>query len=284
MRGYRWILLLPLLLAACGGAARNAGGLPGRAGDATINWPADPQHVVFRVDVVGGTGNFEQRNDIPLCTVYGDSRVVWTADSQPGQTTILFDLLDPVTVRDFVLDLIVNEEIYNYQSYADVQLPSEDMPVYEQVILDVNNERHVTDGFEQWETDFFRSVLDKCRSLSQSPALFEPSGGWLTAAAASYDEDATIINWDAGASGIDLVILTEGENTLWLDNNVMPIVWNIMTTSPRNRLFKQDESYFRLAFQVPNVHRDAPPAPIQEELAEARTLRDPEELEEAEAE
>ncbi|MEM6282749.1 MAG: hypothetical protein AAF787_11190, partial [Chloroflexota bacterium] len=105
-----------LLLAACGGRGNiGGGGVPaGRSGNDDINWNSDPGHIVFQVDVVGGIEDIDQRNDIPLCTIYGDNRIVWTPDSQPGQNIVLFDYLETVTVADFVLDMIINFDIYEY--------------------------------------------------------------------------------------------------------------------------------------------------------------------------
>lgn len=273
---FRQVLLMvsvTALLAACGGSDANSGGVPqGRLGDESINWPNDPSHIVFQIDVVGGLDTIEQRNDVPLCTIYGDGRVVWVPNSQPGQNAIFFDALQAITIRDFVLDLVVNFQVYNYSSLADVQALDGSEPVYEQIIVNVNDERHVTDGFDNWPTDFFREILDKCQNLSQAPALVEPTGGWMSAAYTDFDEQATIINWNAEASGIDLIQLIESDEMLWVDNEVLPVLWNVMTNSPRNRIFAQRDSYFLVALQVPNVHRDTPPTPTNEELAEARSL------------
>lgn len=265
----RLLFILPLLLAACGGNNTVA---PGRAGDDMINWVNDPSHIVFQIDVVGGPDQFEERNDVPLCTIYGDSRIVWTADSQPGQTIVLFDILDPVRVRDFILGLTENYNIYDYESLIDRQSPTEEQPVYEQITVNVNNTQHTTDGFDDWPTDYFREILQECRNLSQQPARFEPTGGWMDAAYADYDPDATIIDWNADASGINLFQLVESDEMLWIDNDVLPFLWYTMVNSPRNRLFMQNDQAFQVSFQVPNVHRNAPPAPSEEELPEARTL------------
>lgn len=273
MRLRRLLFALPLLalLAACGGRGGNAVN-PGRSGDEIISWPNDPNHVVFQIDVVGGPDAFEERNDVPLCTIYGDSRIVWTADSQPGQTIILFDILDPVRVRDFVYGLVTNENIYDYQSLVAEQPPTEDQPVYEQITVNVGDVEHVTDGFEDWPTDYFRDILTQCRNLSEAPARFEPAGGWMDAIYADYDPDATLIDWNGEASGINLFQLAEADEALWVDNDVLPFLWSTMVNSPRNRLFVQENQAFQVSFQVPNVHRDAPAAPTTEELAEARTL------------
>ncbi|MEL6148055.1 MAG: hypothetical protein AAFV33_07880 [Chloroflexota bacterium] len=272
------LMLAMLLLAACGGQ-NNAGGggvSNGRSGTEDINWNSDASHIVFQIDVVGGGDAIDQRNDIALCTIYGDNRIVWTPDSQPGQRIVLFDYLETITVGDFILDLIINFDIYEYGAQAAVQLPGDETPVYEQIVVGVNDRVHITDGFEEWPTDFFRDILDRCRNLSTRPVTVAPEGGWLTAEFANFDPTATIITWNAEASGIDLLLLADADEDvrrLWVDNDVLPILWNVMVNSPRSRLFEQGDDYFRIGFEVPNLTRDAPPAPAtEEELIEARSL------------
>lgn len=278
MRTERWLplILVVLLLAACGGRGQNVnlggGGAPGRAGDETVNWADDARHIVFRVDVVGGEQDFESRNDIPLCTIYGNGRIVWQGSSQPGSRVILFSFLETQTIRDFVARLLTEQNINEYGSLADTQPPGDVRPVYEQIEINVNGNQYVTDGFADWPADLFLNTLDGCRDLATQPVIFEPDGGWMSATYAEYDPNATLIEWNAQATGIDLVEMTETRSRLWVDNDVLPFLWNLMTSSPRSRIFEQNDTYFKVAFQVPNVHRDAPPAPTAEELPAARRL------------
>lgn len=275
MRLTRLILLWPLLLlVACGSQPEETVQLPGQLGDATINWPNDPSYVVFQIDIVGGPDEFDNRNDIPLCTIYGDGRIVWLGDSQPGQTLVLFDIINAENVRNFVLNLAVNYDIYDYNALADVQPLGEQRPVYEQIQVNISNQSHTTDGFENWPTSYFTDILTECQNVSATPAQFEPGGGWMSATFANRSNDATIIDWNAEASGIDLAQLAVLEERLWVDNEVLPIMWNIMVTSPRNRVFRQDDSFYTVAFEVPSIHRQAPPAPTVEELPNARSLTD----------
>lgn len=265
---------MTVALAACGGAAPSPDSGPVElGGDAVIYWPRQADHVVFQIDVVGGDeAAFERRNDIPLCTIYGDNRIVWTDGSGSGRTQVLFDALDDVTIYTFVSDLSVNYRLYTYESLRDTQLLTEDAPpVYEQIRLNVNDREHTTDNFAAWPSGFFQDILADCRSLSQAPALFEPSGGWLSAAFAEYDPDAPVITWSAEVSGVSLSALADAERRLWVDNTNLPILWNIVTNSPRSRLADDGGAYVRLAFEVPNVHRTAPPAPSPDELEAART-------------
>ncbi|MEM6282333.1 MAG: hypothetical protein AAF787_09090, partial [Chloroflexota bacterium] len=172
-------------------------------------------------------------------------------------------------------------DIYEYGAQAGVQVPDGDPPVYEQIVMGVNDRTHITDGFEAWPPSYFENILDTCRNLSARPVTVAPAGGWLSATFVTLDPDATIITWNAEATGIDLILLADrydptGESgLLWIDNDVLPILWNVMVNSPRNRLFEQGDEYFQVALAVPDLTRDAPPAPAtEEELTRARILEE----------
>jgi hypothetical protein len=273
------IILVLLLTAACGNNSPNTIQNQSRGGDAAINWVRSPETIVFRINVVGGNDTFDKRNDIPLCTIYGDNRIVWTDNTQPGRTPVMFDVLTDIQIYDFITDLSVNKRLFTYESFANVQPQTDEIPVYEQIVINVNDVEHITDGFEAWPSDYFRDILADCQTLSQAPARFEPAGGWLSAQFTEYDPNATIITWDAEASGINLLGMAELERTIWVDDANVPILWNIMVNSPRRRLFSQQGNYVEVAFQVPNVHLDAPQAPAPDELEAARELDPSDELE-----
>lgn len=271
-----WISVLAIGLAGCGGGQSNTGGGGSQpsaiGGGAPISWERSPEHVVFQVDVVGGAQTFTSRNDVPLCTVYGDNRVVWSDSTRVGQNSVLFDIVPDQAIYDFVFDLSVNKRIYTYDSLANTQLTGDSSPVYEQIVLNVNNTPHITDGFEVWPGGYFREILGACQTISETPALFEPSAGWLSAGFTEYNPEATLITWDARASGIDLALLAQFEKRVWVDDQNVPILWNIMTNSPDGRLFDQNGLYFEIAFEVPNVHASSPPAPTADEVDAARQI------------
>lgn len=267
------VLLMLGVVAACRPSANSqVPQIPQLGGDAIINWPRNANHIVFQIDVIGGQDTFSRRNDIPLCTIYGDNRIVWTDTGKPNEVDVLFDVLEDIQIYNFVSDLSVNYAIYGYQSRAAVQLPSEEQPYYEQIILNVNDVLHVTDGFESWRSNLFRDVLNECITLSGRPALYEPEGAWLSAQYVEQDMNATIITWNEAASGLSLSGLADSEAPVWVDNENLPILWNIMTRTPSYRQFRVDDQFFELALQVPNVHRQSPPAPTANELEDARRI------------
>ena len=60
---------------------------------------------MFRAEVVGGDreGTFLARNDIPLCTIYGDNRIVWLNElgGRGGRGPVGQELQDQ-QIKDYV--------------------------------------------------------------------------------------------------------------------------------------------------------------------------------------
>jgi len=270
------LIVCAVILAACGGRGSTGGG-GGNAqsfgGDDAIRWPRDASHTVFEIDVTGGDAAFANRNDIPLCAIYGDNRIVWLDNSQPNQTIVLFDVLEDINIYNWVTDLTVNKRIFEYEGNVEERYPEGERPVYEEIVLDVNGTRHVSDGFAQWPDSYFRDVLTDCTSLSLTPALYEPSAGWLSAQGVDRAANAATIYWNAEGAGINLNDLARSGERVWVDDPfVVNRVWNAMTNSPRFRQFAQGDAFFEVAFEVPNIHPSAPPVPGPDEIDRARTM------------
>ena len=186
---------------------------------------------------------------------------------------MLFDVVEDIEIYDFVTDLTVNKRLFTYENIAESLYAEGQRPVYERIVLDVNDTRHVTDGFSEWPNGYFRDILETCATISETPALFEPVGGWLSAEAVSYDPDAVTIYWNAEGAGIDLNALSSETEPIWVDDAaVVNRIWNTMTNSPSYRQFQQDGETYQVVFEVPNVHPTSLPAPTADELDRARTL------------
>ncbi len=271
------LVALATLLAGCGGRppANGGGDVTGGisyGGDDAIRWEQDASKPIFKIDVVGGDESFTDRNNIPLCAVYGDNRVVWLDTTEPNRTIVLFDALEDLEIFNFITALTVNKRLFTYTGETELRYEAGNRPVYEEIVLNVNDTRHVTDGFNNWPDGYFREVLDLCTSLSNTPALYEPTAGWLSASSTDYDNNATIIYWNPDGAGVDLSLLAD-DGRIWVDNPVIVRrLWQTMTNSPTYRLFSQGTQYYQVAFEVPNVHPSAPPAPAPNELEQARQL------------
>ena len=111
MRRTFTMIALLLILAACEGGGDDNNGDP-FASNSIIQWDRSPQTVVFRTEVAGGddADSFLIKNEIPLCSIYGDNRVVWTklivnfANCRLMTDGVLRTAVENVRVRALALD------------------------------------------------------------------------------------------------------------------------------------------------------------------------------------
>jgi hypothetical protein len=219
------------------------------------------------MDVAGGDRDpFVMRNDVPACTIYGDNRIVWTNELGPFNIQVLYDQLPDDAVRYLVDYLTVAEAIYTYDAKADLQPPrnqGEDMPspMYEVIQLNVNGQPHQTDPFAGWDYIYYQRILEVCRRLSQTPTLYEPQAGWVSAREVEYDYNLPMFPWDSEAAGLSFAELAGSGERRWVDSRNVAILWNILRTSPPSIQVAENDRYFQIAVEVPQITRDAPPAP-----------------------
>ncbi len=258
-----WICAALILLTGCQPAASNpASPNVDSPDDSTlIQWDRSPTSVVFRADVIGGDDDFSARSAIPLCTVYGDNRVVWINELDGFNIEILYDRVSDDAVRSFVEYLTVNERVYTYDWQFDSILTDDAIaPVAETVSVNVNGVQHRADAFSGWDPEWFRRVLDACKSISAEPVLFQPDGGWLSAQVAPYNSQAPIIEWDTASAGFSLESVVDGEPR-WMIGAPMLTLWDDLRRLPSSLLYLEGDSYYTLALQIPDIMRDSPPAP-----------------------
>lgn len=253
------VLALLLVLAACdSGTGNEATGF-----DGVITWDRDPQTVVFRANTFGGNTDspFLARNDIPLCTIYGDNRIVWTNDLGDFNLQVLWDQLSDQQVQNFISYVTVIERIYTFDARADQQLPSEIAPAYETLSVAVNGRLHSTDSFGEWEPEYFQRIVNTCKDISDSPVIYEPQGGWLTAQSVEYDSNRPSILWEGEAAGLRFSELASSGEPSWITGSNLVILWNLIHTSSPIIQFVEGENAYELVLEVPGVNPTAPAAP-----------------------
>lgn len=260
------LIMLVFMLSACQIIGGNDDGNESNTGDqepVIIDWDRSPTAIVFRAEVTGGENSdaFFMRNEVPLCTVYGDNRVVWVVNTEGG-TQVLFDTLTDARIRSFVQELAVREEIYSTQARADLQLPEVNEPVVEKLTLAVNDVVHVTDSFADWDTEYFQQIVQICQGLSEAPTIFEPRSAWISATQVEYDPGSPVVAWDTIGSGLDFAQLATAGERRWVTNErLVRVLWNLIRDSPPDLQFAQAEGTFQVAVEAPNVNPSAPPAP-----------------------
>lgn len=254
------------LLAACGGGDDNTNNDPSTQSEegGVIQWNRDPLAVVFRTEVIGGTDadDLSALSEVPLCTIYGDNRLVWVVDNGSVQQ-ILFDQLTDTQVSGFIASLTVDKRIYTYGDGFSQLLPSNEIPVYERILVNVNGRDHITDEFAGWpnDEDYFETILQECIDLATTPRIFVPEGAWISAREVEYTGDTPEIIWEPDAAGLYLTeIAGEGE-LRWIEGNNVSILWNVLYNNNLKAQFNERGVNLRIALQVPGVTRDAPAAP-----------------------
>ncbi|MAS35041.1 MAG: hypothetical protein CL610_13610 [Anaerolineaceae bacterium] len=265
MRRTFTMIALLLILAACEGGGDDNNGDP-FASNSIIQWDRSPQTVVFRTEVAGGddADSFLIKNEIPLCSIYGDNRVVWTNDLGDFDVQVLWDKVTDQQIQDFITYLTVSQQVFNYDAGADLQPPGPIQPVREVITVNVNGRIHQTDSMaaNPWPLDYFAKIVDFCKQVSRAPVLYEPTGAWLSVQAIEYDSMRPLQVWDGESAGLDLAEVAGRTEPLWLTGNNLRILWNILrTSSPRLMFSDLDGNAFEVVLEVPGIHPNSPPAP-----------------------
>lgn len=260
LRSYGFVFVL-FVLAACGGSGDGGENANGNSEASLVRWDRSPSHVVFRAEVVGGDeSEFYRRSEVPLCTIYGDNRLVWTNQVDVG-IEVLFDTLSDEEISSFVQGLVLEQEIYDLAAEADFQVATGDNPVYEQITISVNDETHVTDSFSDWGVDYFEGIIDLCTGLADTPTIFQPDGAWITVQQVDANPARPTVRWYNEASGLDITALANSGEREWITGRNLLVLWELITESTPDLLFSEQEGVYQIALQVPNVSKDAPPAP-----------------------
>jgi hypothetical protein len=253
--------LFLLLLAACQTTPSN----PPPIGTVTrpdlvtlINWDRSPVAVIFRAEVAtSDTISFERRSDIADCTIYGDNRVVFTTPTGVG-SGLSWQLVSDEAIRLMVEEFMLEYQIYNQSSGIDT-IPEEQRPEYtETVILVVNGQAHRADALGGWPEGYFPQLTERCRAVADSPAELLPVEAYVSAQVVPYNDSRPTISWDP-ASGIDLSTLTE--ERIWHSGPAMQMLWTAQRESGADVQFRQEDTIYRVAVEVPGVTRYSPPPP-----------------------
>jgi len=248
-------LALLLLIAACRPTAA-----PNDVQPNIVQWDHNPQTIVFRADIVGGESDFQARNDVPNCTIYGDNRIVWVNTLGPSQIQVLEDRLPDVGINEFSQYLAVNERIYTYDAkLKEIQAQADVNPVVETVQINVNDLPHSADSFGGWDADWFPRVLSACQHLGQEPVLVAPSSGWISAQSVPFSMEPPVATWNAQTMGLSLSSVTGA--TKWISGAGATSLWTTIHSLPSNLIFEDGSNYYQVALQVPGITRDAPGAP-----------------------
>lgn len=267
---YLWIVLsMILILVGC----QALGGSPQGSTDGNENnpvaqsgvvrWDRDPLSIVFQADITGGDDQDElyRLNEVPLCTLYGDGRLVYTVENPEGVLPlVLFDYLTDEEIVSFVSGLTIESRFFTYESGADLEVPGEVAPVVEVLKLSVNDTEHIVDGFSDWPDEYFEDTIEACQATANEPAVFEPTAGWIRVESVEYRSYSPSVFWEAGAGGLDISSISPDE-TRWIEGDNVRIIWHQIRDNGLDMQFMDGNWTYHIALQIPGVTRDAPPAP-----------------------
>lgn len=252
------VLLLSLFSAACQPATTPT---PQALAEGDL-WVRDPATIIFRADVVGGSmPELARMSETPICTIYGDNRVVWVNVLDSSTYQVLYDRVSDEDIYRFLDYLTVRERIYTHEAgIADIDLEQFD-PVYQTVLINVGGLEHRSDSFSDWDVDWFNRVTDACKTISRSPVLFVPRGAWLTVQPAQYTIEAPLMLWEASEEGLSLAEIAASNAPRWIEGPGLERLWDLLTTQPASLILADGDGYYRFALQVPGISRDAPAPP-----------------------
>ena len=150
-------MLICIVSVACQFTDQAATSTPARQ-PGLIDWDRSPASIVFQADVVGGPQDITRMSEVPICTIYGDNRIVWVNELDAFHVEILYDFLTDAAISDFITYLTVQERIYTYEAYATEQANGGIAPVFEVVTINVNGQLHSADAFSGWDSEWFSRV------------------------------------------------------------------------------------------------------------------------------
>ncbi|MGB1286548.1 MAG: hypothetical protein ACPG7F_08450 [Aggregatilineales bacterium] len=266
MRYIKFLIFAVILfvLAACQPGNDSSDSQNNTTSQGIVQWNSDPLHVVFQINTAGGRDedSFWRLNEVPTCTIYGDGRLVQLQElSDSTVTDVVFTRLTDSQMATFIESLAVTYQIFSYDAGIESQLPEINSPVYEQIIVHVNDVRHVTDVFAEWPALLYDDILRDCQSLGGARAIFEPEGAWISVQETEYNQGVPSLFWEPEATGLSLNDISSNLEKIWVEGRNVKVLWNELRDNGLDLQFHEDGIYYHMALQIPGVTIDAPPAP-----------------------
>lgn len=229
-----------------------------------LEWDRDPSNIVLRVDRQLIEGDpVEMGNAVPLCTVWGDGYITWvntvpTADEREQRIEILESYLTDEQLRTLI-EAIIFSGFYNWES--NFLIPDVNAPVIERITLNLFSENRTVSRYSDWPVNGFERILEACTQATDSPALYQPDGVWLSAVEVPYMDGVGHWRWYTEAAGFNLSAVSDGQSPQWVTGELARELWTVtILASAESRVLDGDQAY-RLIVQAPMLTRDAPPAP-----------------------
>ncbi len=258
MRKTSWLILLfvAIWLNACGsGDSNNTNEQQQRL----FEWDHSSDFVLFQVDVIDE--NLPEpiiANTIPLCTIYGDGRLVFTNPTADNEIEVLESRLNDADIRSFIEQVIGR----GFYSWEDDVFNNSDLNRIESISLNLYAQPRTVERYGDWPNNSFEILLEDCRNLSPQRALVIPfNGGWLRAyPLESYDRTGEYLEWPRRIPFTLEDVANSGSPQWVSDPTIAAYLWNIILTQRPIPIVIRDQA-FLITFQVPGISRTSPPPP-----------------------
>lgn len=260
------LLIIGLLVSGCRGGQETPQTDDGDIDyyNGAITWSNDPSHIIFQADIVSPLIVDEEEPAplsvpiFPLCTIYGDGRVVWTVQADDPLNSVLVGPVDEQRIRVFV-NLLVLEDIYNQMQLGDLQVP---IPRnIETLRLNVNDLEHTADLYGGLTDSYYYEVVERCKNISPRPQIYRPDALWLHVQEQPYDPNMPSILWEAQVTGVDLATIADSGQPSWIEGRVVHLLWAYQLRANHQLQYAQGERNFVVTLDIPNVTRPFNPAP-----------------------
>jgi len=223
-----------------------------------LDWRREADYIILRVDQRRNQEDpSDLANAIPLCTLWGDGRLVWL-NSLTDNEEVLEARLDDEAIRALI-ENIVFTGFYDWES--NFILPDVENPIIQTITLNLYSDERTVSRYTEWEVDGFNRILNACTTASSEPVLFLPSGGWVSAYEVPRVDNVSYVRWSPEAAGFTLAEVQGGANPRWLTGDYLRYLWTTIVMAYNTPLVFEGDKAYQITVQVPNVTRDAPPAP-----------------------
>lgn len=197
-------------------------------------------------------------NSLPVCTIWGDGRVVWTTRRDDGSEDVLEARIEDGPLRGFVED-IINRGFYAWED--EIVPASAADPVTQSITLALYDQVKTVKRYNTWPQNGYTRILDACRQLSDRSARVLPQAGYISAYAVERDTMAPTWLWPDDAP-FTLEELAASGDSRWLEGDLATQIW-LSAREDRGDIQVLDTQgrAYQIAMVVPGVSRDAPPVP-----------------------
>ncbi|MCC7207253.1 MAG: hypothetical protein IT323_08105 [Anaerolineae bacterium] len=259
------ILALAVLASACTGTATPDATQP--PGGGIFEWDPTPGAVLVRVDrLIENEPAYERQNRVPPCTLFGDGRVVWTNATPPNGEEVLEAYVGEGAIRAFLEFIVRDQQFYAVPDYAAQELPPAGDAALTSITLAVNRDVHTVRSYREWPNNVYIAILNRCRALSDSPALLVPTGAWLSATETARNSDIAEVYWPP-AGPFRMADLAASGEARWVEGPALAQFWTYQRRTLGQVNWLEDDKAYRVVIQAPGVSRDSPPAPPSDATA-----------------